>query len=592
MNNDKLAFANSLSKYSRLETRKIHVGTLSLGGDAPIRIQSMTTTDTNNVDASTRQSIQIINAGGEIVRLTTQGEKEARNIGLIRAELDKNNHRAPLVADVHFNPNAALTAAARVEAVRINPGNFTGEAKRFNADADKLSDEQWHNLIINKLRPLVETCKQHHTAIRIGVNHGSLSDRVMAKYGDTPQGMVASCTEYIDALEQLDFRQIAISIKSSNTRVMVQTVRLLAATLRQRGAIYPLHLGVTEAGSDAEGRIKSAAGIGALLNDGIGDTIRVSLTEAPEAEIPVARSLADHCARLANTPDIGTPPSDLYSPFAYNRRPTVEALGIGSTNHPIVATQGQSQADWTLSHDLSAVTTQKGQTIHITTSPSTPGPCLIKLTLNEVRNLPDTDLANLRHRSDAAILAPCQSGNHQAELRALALELTNRDIPLPLICLYESAQTDFQLFQLQMSADLGGLLIDGLIDGIAIVAPHSPQQVADTALMLLQATRARFSRTEFISCPGCGRTLYDIQSTVALIKSQFGHLKGLKIGIMGCIVNGIGEMADADYGYVGAGRGKISLYRGKELVRRSLDQEEALAALKQLITDDGKWIEP
>ena len=594
MNYDNGDFANSLSKYSRLKTRKISVGNVTLGGDAPIRVQSMTTTDTNDVEASARQSLQIINAGGEIVRLTTQGEKEARNIGLIRAELDKVNCHTPLVADIHFNPNAALTAAALVEAVRINPGNYTGEAKRFNADADKMTDSEWHKLIVERLRPLVKTCKEHHTAIRIGVNHGSLSDRIMAKYGDTPQGMVASCTEYIDALEELDFREIAISIKSSNTRVMVQTVRLLAATLRQRGAIYPLHLGVTEAGSDAEGRIKSAAGIGALLNDGIGDTIRVSLTEAPEAEIPVAQALVRHCERLANLPDIGPVQQSQYSPFAYNRRPTISTLGICSNVPPIVATQGESEADWSLSQDLTSVTTSEGQTYPIVSLPNlatTPGQCLVRLTLNELRQLTSADLTPFRQRADVAILAQCLSGNYQAELRALALELSGNDIRLPLVCQYVSQEADLQLFQLQMSADLGGLIIDGLVDGLAVIAPHSPEQIASTALMLLQATRARFSRTEFISCPGCGRTLYDIQATVAKIKSQFGHLKGLKIGIMGCIVNGIGEMADADYGYVGAGRGKISLYRGKELVRRSLDQEEALVALKQLIKDDNKWKE-
>lgn len=546
-----------------------------MGGDAPIRIQSMTTTDTNNVDDSTAQSLKIINAGGELVRLTTQGEREARNIGQVRNALDNQGCHTPLVADVHFNPKAALTAAALVEAVRINPGNFTGEAKRFNANADNMTDEQWHNLIVEKLTPLVDTCRLYHTALRIGVNHGSLSDRIMAKYGDTPQGMVASCTEYLDALEQLDFHDTAISIKSSNTRVMVQTVRLLAATLRQRGQVYPLHLGVTEAGSDAEGRIKSAAGIGALLNDGLGDTIRVSLTEAPEDEIPVARALVDHCAKLAYCKPVPQVDTTLYTPFAYNRRLSINVHGIGANNPPVVITPANPSADWTISSP-DTFTSPDGKSLTTT-----------RLTLADLLALPDDAISVLQSRTDTVIIASCDTCNFQAEFRALAIELSNRHINLPLVCQYTTSANVNEQFQLEMAADLGGLLIDGLIDGIIV-----PNEALDAALMLLQATRARFSRTEFISCPGCGRTLYDIQSTVAQIKARFGHLKGLKIGVMGCIVNGIGEMADADYGYVGAGRGKISLYRGKELVQRSLDQDLALDALKQLIVDDGKWVEP
>ena len=546
-----------------------------MGGDAPIRIQSMTTTDTNNVDDSTAQSLKIVNAGGELVRLTTQGEREARSIGQVRKALDNLGYHTPLVADVHFNPKAALTAAALVEAVRINPGNYTGEAKRFNADADNMTDQQWHDLIIEKLIPLVETCRQHHTALRIGVNHGSLSDRIMAKYGDTPQGMVASCTEYLDALEQLDFHDTAISIKSSNTRVMVQTVRLLAATLRQRGQVYPLHLGVTEAGSDAEGRIKSAAGIGALLNDGLGDTIRVSLTEAPEKEIPVARALADHCAKLALRQPVPQIDTSLYSPFSYVRRRSINVHAIGANNHPVVITPSNSAADWLFSAP-DTITSPDGTSLHP-----------VHLTLASLLALPDDAIAALKSRTDTVIVATCDSGNFQAEFRALALQLSNLHVDLPLVCQYATSANVNEQFQLEMAADLGGLLIDGLIDGVIV-----PDAALDAALTLLQATRARFSRTEFISCPGCGRTLYDIQSTVAQIKTRFGHLKGLKIGVMGCIVNGIGEMADADYGYVGAGRGKISLYRGKELVQRSLDQDLALDALKQLIADDGKWVEP
>ncbi len=592
---DNKQFAPSLFKYSRQQTAAIRIGNLSMGGDAPIRVQSMTTTDTNDIYASVEQCLRIVEAGGEIVRLTTQGEREARSIGLVAQELRGKGCTAPLVADVHFNPNAAITAAALVEAVRINPGNYTGEAKRFSKDADKMTDAEWHGIILQKLRPLVDACKAHGTALRIGVNHGSLSDRIMAKYGDTPQGMVASCTEYIDALEELGFHDIAISIKSSNTRVMVETVRLLAATLRQRGAVYPLHLGVTEAGSDAEGRIKSAAGIGALLNDGLGDTIRVSLTEAPEAEIPVAKALVRHCAKLQDAQGVREVSTSGYSPFAYQRRPSRAVSNIGGGNAPMIMTLGQppTEQDWTVAADFMSARNASAGERKILSLPeagtATGQQIFIRLSLSELITHDDTDL----RRSDVIVLGVCETGNTQAEMRALSLELTNRGIEAPFVPTYGSKEANADALQLEMAADLGGLLIDGLADGICVIAPNAATaDAANAADILLQATRARFSRTEFISCPGCGRTLYDIQETVGRIKEQFGHLRGLKIGVMGCIVNGIGEMADADYGYVGAGRGKISLYRGKEVIKRSIDQSEALDILKQIIKADGRWVEP
>ncbi len=569
------SYCQSLFKYERQQTRQVRVGNVTLGGDAPIRVQSMTTTDTNDVEGSVEQSLRIVDAGGEIVRLTTQGEREAKSIGLISEELKRRGCNTPLVADVHFNPKAAETAAALVEAVRINPGNYTGEAKRFSKEADKMSDEEWHNLIVEKLRPLVEICKAHKTAIRIGVNHGSLSDRVMAKYGDTPQGMVASCTEYLDAFEELGFQDIAISIKSSNTRVMVNTVRLLSATMRKRGEVYPLHLGVTEAGSDAEGRIKSAAGIGALLNDGLGDTIRVSLTEAPEAEIPVARALVDHCQQLKEATVIPSVDTSKYTPYSYNRRET-DHIGIaGGKTPPVVLVVSDASnvnnADATL-RDMSTPTPYATLTLE-------------ELLSGEFDRKKSAD-------GDVTYIGITQSGNPMAELRAMALELANKGNRSPLIGYYKSKASDIDQFRLEMAADMGGLFIDGLLDGICVDAPNiAPEVAAESGQMLLQACRARFDRTEFISCPGCGRTLYDIQETVSRIKAEFGHLAGLKIGVMGCIVNGIGEMADADYGYVGAGRGKISLYRGKEIVKRSIDQAEALDALKQIIREDGRWTE-
>ncbi|MGN0030241.1 MAG: (E)-4-hydroxy-3-methylbut-2-enyl-diphosphate synthase [Marinilabiliaceae bacterium] len=577
-------FCTSLFKYQRQRTEQIHLGDMTLGGDAPIRIQSMTTTDTNNTEASADQSARIAKAGGEIVRLTTQGEREALNIGRVREELRRRGVNVPLVADVHFNRKAAETAANYVEAVRINPGNYTGEAKRFNMYADNLTDDEWHNLIVEKLRPLVRICKAHGTAIRIGVNHGSLSDRIMAKYGDTPEGMVASCTEYLDAFEDLGFGEIAISIKSSNTRVMVETVRMLAATLRSRGKVYPLHLGVTEAGSDAEGRIKSAAGIGALLNDGLGDTVRVSLTEAPEAEIPVAKALVDYCTRLVNAKGVETVGTLHYSPYQYQRRATIaNNMKIGGDNAPtvIVVTEGEAEAaDSTL-----AATPAADALTQIAN-----GEKNIGIRLSDITNPAIAE--KIKEAKDVTLFGISESGNPMAELRALALELANKGISHPLVGCYTSGAEELSQFQLEMSADMGGLFIDGLLDGLCICAPAiEPNAAAESGLTLLQACRARFDRTEFISCPGCGRTLYDIQETVAKIKQELGHLGGLKIGIMGCIVNGIGEMADADYGYVGAGRGKISLYRGKEVVKRSIEQSEALEALKQIIKEDGRWTE-
>lgn len=577
-------FCTSLFKYQRQRTEQIHLGDMTLGGDAPIRIQSMTTTDTNNTEASAGQSARIAKAGGKIVRLTTQGEREALNIGRVREELRGRGINVPLVADVHFNRKAAETAANYVEAVRINPGNYTGEAKRFNMYADNLTDDEWHNLIVEKLRPLVRICKAHGTAIRIGVNHGSLSDRIMAKYGDTPEGMVASCTEYLDAFEDLGFGEIAISIKSSNTRVMVETVRMLAATLRSRSKVYPLHLGVTEAGSDAEGRIKSAAGIGALLNDGLGDTVRVSLTEAPEAEIPVAKALVDYCTRLADAKDVDPVSTLHYSPYQYQRRATIaNSKKIGGDNAPavIVVTEGEAEAA-----DSTLATTPATDALTQIAN----GEKNIGIRLSDITNPAIAE--KIKEAKDVTLFGISESGNPMAELRALALELANKGISHPMVGCYTSGAEELSQFQLQMSADMGGLFIDGLLDGLCICAPAiEPNAAAESGLALLQACRARFDRTEFISCPGCGRTLYDIQETVAKIKQELGHLGGLKIGIMGCIVNGIGEMADADYGYVGAGRGKISLYRGKEVVKRSIEQSEALEALKQIIKDDGRWTE-
>ncbi len=563
---DNISFTDSLFEYRRNKTIEVPVGEISIGGDAPIRIQSMTTTDTNDVESSVEQAIRIIEAGGEIVRLTTQGRVEAENIGKIREGVRKRGYTTPLVADVHFNPNAAIVAAANVEKVRINPGNYTGEQKKFDQDADKMTDEQWMSLIEEKLRPLIDVCKKNSTTLRIGVNHGSLSDRIMAKYGDTPQGMVASCIEYISALEKLDFRRIVISIKSSDTRVMVETVRLLSATMRQMGRSYPLHLGVTEAGSDTEGRIKSAAGIGALLVDGLGDTIRVSLTEAPEAEVPVAKKLVEYVASKKNHQTIEVCDASAYSPFEYRRRQSDAVGNVGGVNAPVIIANSKLA-------DIQNVETDR----------------YVRMSLSMLTEQKITELQSLR---DRVIIAEAETANPTAELRAFILKLSANTVKLPVVVSVRYADSDLDSFQLKASADTGLLFIDGLADGLMLINENlSADAIAETSLQILQATKVRYSKAEFISCPGCGRTLYNIQEATQRIKAVFGHLKGLKIAVMGCIVNGIGEMADADYGYVGAGPGKISLYRGKVLIKRALQEQDAINELVSLIKSDGRWIE-
>lgn len=591
-------YCENLFAYKRINTRKAHVGNLTIGGLEPVRVQSMTTTNTNDTKASVEQAIRIINAGGEVVRLTTQGRPEAQNMENISKSLRAQGYTTPLVADVHYNPAAAEIAAKYSEKVRINPGNYTGGAKRFDEAADNMSQEEWMSLIKEKLTPLVTICKEHNTALRIGVNHGSLSDRIMAKYGDTPEGMVESCMEYLEALENLDFFNIVISIKASNTRIMVYTVRQLMARMRARGSVYPLHLGVTEAGSDAEGRIKSAAGIGALLTDGIGDTIRVSLTEAPEAEIPVAKQLVDHISAMNQPSNIDPVDSSSYSPYSYSRRETTSVLNIGGINAPVVVSTSKGFGEYYLNgNSLVAADGKMYDFIDIKD--------LNKVGINEnpekplfvfcqLPDLNDKSLELLKKNSNMVIVTSAQNVNNQArEIRAFILKLNVACINAPVIVKYSSDEKDLATFQLKAATDLGLLFIDGLADGILLSDSNiSNDNLSETAYSILQATQSRFSKAEFISCPGCGRTLYDLQSTVQRIKAKLGHLKGLKIGVMGCIVNGIGEMADAHYGYVGAGYDKISLYRGKILVKKELNQEEALDQLIDIIKQDNLWIEP
>ena len=492
----------NLTTYTRRPSNEVRIGAYCIGGKNPIAVQSMTNTDTNDTLGSAAQIERIDLAGGKIVRLTAQGRKEGENLKNIVAAVRADGFDTAIVADIHFVPEVAAIAAEYVDKVRINPGNY----RTSNGE----------------LESLIEQCRRRGVALRIGVNHGSLAKRVFDEYGDTPEGMVVSAMEFLRICQAHDFDQVVVSMKSSNTRVMVAAYRLLVEAMEREGMHYPIHLGVTEAGNGLEGRIKSAVGIGALLSDGIGDTIRVSLTEAPENEIPTARLLVDHFAHRAGSFEVLHP--ERYSPYAYRRRTTVQV--------PVVH---------------------------------------------------DEDLSNFR-------IIEARSENPTAELRAAILNLEQPDEPVVVKRRYEDSS--LETLAVKAAADLGVLLLDGLADGIWIDAPqHDAAAIREVELMILQAARVRFSHTEYIACPSCGRTLYDIEKTLAVIRSKTSHLKNLRIGVMGCIVNGPGEMADADYGYVGAAPGRITLYKGREVIEKNIPQEEALDRLIELIKANGDWEE-
>ena len=492
-----------LTKFRRRPTCCVRIGDVTIGGNHPIAVQSMTNTDTNDTEACVAQIERIDRAGGKIVRLTAQGRREAENLQRIVARLREEGYRTATVADIHFVPEVASIAARYVEKVRINPGNYRTDH--------------------GELEALIDQCRERGVALRIGVNHGSLAKRVFDQWGDTPQGMVVSAMEFLRVCRAKAFDQVVVSMKSSNTRVMVAAYRLLVEAMEAEGMNYPIHLGVTEAGNGLEGRIKSAVGIGALLADGIGDTIRVSLTEAPEHEIPVARLLVEHFAQRPGEFPVRHP--ERYSPTEYRRRSKVAVPVVHGEPH------------------------------------------------------------------DGFRILEARSGNPTAELRAAILDLEPADTPVIIRRRYDD--TDLTTLAVKAAADLGPVLLDGLADGIWIDAPaHDEETIREVDLMILQAARVRFSHTEYIACPSCGRTLYDIEQTLGRIKARTSHLKNLRIGVMGCIVNGPGEMADADYGYVGAGPGRITLYRGREIVERNIPQEEALDRLVELIKADGAWQEP
>ncbi|MGI6243567.1 MAG: 4-hydroxy-3-methylbut-2-en-1-yl diphosphate synthase [Prevotella sp.] len=639
-----------LFNYHRRESSVVHVGALDMGGDNPVRIQSMTTTDTNDTEACVAQAERIIKAGGELVRLTTQGVREVENLRNINAGIRAKGFSTPLVADVHFNPRVADVAAQYAEKVRVNPGNYVDPARKFIKR--EYTDEEYAQelkKIEDRFVPFLNICKENHTAIRIGVNHGSLSDRIRNRYGDTPEGIVESCMEFLRICKKENFSDVVISIKSSNTVVMVRSVRLLVEKMEEEDMHYPLHLGVTEAGEGEDGRIKSAVGIGALLADGIGDTIRVSLSEEPEDEIPVARHLVDYIGRKAGHLLIPGKPYEGFDWLHPVRRSSKVVGNIGGENVPIVimtASKDSSEeqkgrkpsADYIYTGNKLPENPQPGQQyivdyqryIQAVQAPSTteesggeaPAPqgkssvkqnkslkgvlfpifpvtampfigmvkADVKFLVVQFGTPAEEYISCLRAHPEVVVICTSNHQNRLGEQRALVHEMMTAGVENPVVFAQMYKLNDKPEFQLRAAADMGALMMDGLTDGLWLMNEGniSFAEIEETAFGILQAARLRTTHTEYISCPGCGRTLYDLRETIARIKEATKELKGLKIGVMGCIVNGPGEMADADYGYVGAGPKKVSLYRKQECVEHNIPEEEAVEHLLKLIREDRK----
>ncbi|MFN6085787.1 MAG: (E)-4-hydroxy-3-methylbut-2-enyl-diphosphate synthase [Fluviicola sp.] len=626
------SFCDDLFIRKRFETREVKIGITAIGGNNPIRVQSMTTTDTMDTKGSVEQSIRMIDAGCELVRLTAPSKKEAENLGVIKAELVKRGYNTPLVADIHFTPNAAEIAAKLIEKVRVNPGNYADKKKFEEIDYSDEGYQKELERIEEKFTPLVLLCKEQGTAMRIGTNHGSLSDRILSRFGDTPEGMVESAMEFLEICRKNDYHDLVISMKASNTIVMVHAYRLLVATMRSRGMNYPIHLGVTEAGDGEDGRIKSAVGIGALLEDGIGDTIRVSLTEDPEFEIPVAQKLIEKYEESSSNLNYNSNLASSY--YSYKRRETNEFQTIGNHHVPVVFADLSKKEKitpanffayglnysveldkWNLS-DLAAdyflVGTKELDfevpgTVRLVqdynTWKITKNKQYIPLcSLNEYQEISgeqafisidleqENQVSSLPKENVCFIIHSNQKQKTQL-IRKFRYELAENNNNSPVILKFGYTESELETVQLYAGADAGIHFIDGFGDGIWIDAPISPIQSNSLSFGILQATRTRISKTEYISCPSCGRTLFDLQETTQKIRERTSHLKGIKIGIMGCIVNGPGEMADADYGYVGTGPGKINLYKEKEVVRKNVKEEEAVDALIELIREHGDWIE-
>jgi len=578
--------------YNRRISSAVRIGNLFLGGNNPVRIQSMANTDTNDIKNSVSQCLRIVDAGGDLVRFTTQGVREAESIKLIHDELRSANCPVPLVADIHFNANAADVAAKHVEKVRINPGNYVGSIKP--GDTSDYTDEEFeaeYQKIRARFIPFLKICKEHNTAIRIGVNHGSLSERMMNRYGDTSRGMVESCLEFLNICREEDFHNVVISMKTSNTVMMVQTVRLLVDEMEKAGMSYPLHLGVTEAGDGEDGRIKSAVGIGTLLADGIGDTIRVSLSEEPEAEVPVAKLLVSYITSRQSHQPIVAAEHVLFNRYEYSRRETHSVVIIGGGNVPVVL--AAESANYATAPDIilknSDAPVYSSTDIDLLLQDYSP----LKFLKISFPELTPRILGLLLEKRDIVVLLSSTHKNPVGELRAFFHTLLNAGCTVPVVICRRYTENDLQQLQIKAAADLGALFVDGFGDGVFLEneGAISAEEINSFAFGILQASRVRVTKTEYISCPGCGRTMFHLQTVIAQIKGRTSHLKGLKVGIMGCVVNGPGEMADADYGYVGAGRGKVSLYKKKECIERNIDENEAVDKLITLIKINGDWKE-
>lgn len=637
-------YCNSLTQYSRFLTREVTMGNLKMGALNPIRVQSMTTTDTMDTQATVEQSIRMINAGCELVRITAPSMNEAKNLELIKKELVARGYNTPICADIHFTPNAAEFAARVIEKVRVNPGNYADKKKFETIDYTDSAYEQELERIRNRFTPLVKICKEYGTAMRIGTNHGSLSDRILSRYGDTPLGMVESALEFLRICEDNNYFNIVISMKASNTQVMVQAYRLLVAKMIETDRNYPLHLGVTEAGDGEDGRIKSAVGIGTLLEDGLGDTIRVSLTEEPEYEIPVAKLLAERYSTRKDHAKIKEINFELpYDPFEFNRNKTKEIINIGNHNVPRVIADysmklevtaaslfgvgynysvpldkwnltdlavdylflGDNKIDFEIPGTLGLIYNSQTWLTQKNKDRSYPLFCgeeyfeakeksaELNFVAVDVNVLTKEFIQKIKNEKTVCLILDSFNKHTMPELRRMAIDLKLNTCTLPFIIKTNYHNLKEEEFQLYSSTDMGGLLLDGFGDGIWIKQKDcvSTQICNSTAFGILQATRSRISKTEYISCPSCGRTLFDLQETTQKIRERTDHLKGIKIGIMGCIVNGPGEMADADYGYVGTGIGKISLYKGKEVVKKNVTAETAVDELIGLIKEHGDWVE-
>jgi (E)-4-hydroxy-3-methylbut-2-enyl-diphosphate synthase len=647
-------YCNSLTEYSRRESIEVKIGDLAMGAKNPIRVQSMTTIDTMDTLGSVEQVIRMVESGCEYVRITAPSVKEAQNLENIKKELRLRGYTVPLIADIHFTPNAAELAARIVEKVRINPGNYADKKRFETIDYTDASYQIELERIRERFLPLIKICKEYGTAMRIGTNHGSLSDRILSRYGDSPVGMVESALEFLRICEDENYFNIVLSMKSSNTQVMVQAYRLLVARLNEEGLkAYPLHLGVTEAGEGEDGRIKSALGIGTLLEDGLGDTVRVSLTEDPEFEAPVAKMLIDkYIPRVNTTSGIEKISKYPTNPFQYSRRITKEVANFGGTNVPRVIANFERKAiestddlkaighfylplpdKWAM-NDLGADYIYTG---------NNPSPFMLPNGLKEILNyktwiqnndqintiplfelneinestvfhsklnfikihsdtiLSEKEVSYLKNAENIVIMTASYSMNIMQSLRCFFFKLHSQEINCPVVIEQSLFEENLNKSQIYAATDAGGLMIDGFGDGIMLEIQNNLNQQSihdfrklsnNTAFGILQAARCRMSKTEYISCPSCGRTLFDLQETTALIRKQTDHLKGIKIGIMGCIVNGPGEMADADYGYVGIGKDKIALYRGQNVVKKSVVASEAVSELINLIKEDNKWNEP